>query len=212
MEYSKILITEDLGVMEYSRAWEYQKKLVQQRLNNPELPDILLLVEHPPVYTLGTGSTLNNLKFDPNNFSGQLYRTERGGEVTYHCPGQIVLYPILNLRRHQQDLHWYLRQLEQVMINVLANYGVTARRISGLTGVWVGDEKISAVGVKVKRWITMHGVALNLCCDLSGFAQIIPCGIEDKSVTSLHKLISHCPSVDKTKKEIIRVFVDIFSY
>jgi len=142
------------------------------------------------------------------NYIGQ----ERGGEVTYHCLGQIVVYPILNLRHHQQDLHWYLRQLEEVVIGVLGNYGVKAHRISDLTGVWVDNEKISAVGIKVKRWITMHGLAFNLCCDLSGFAQIIPCGIEDKSVTSLHRLIPHCPSVDEMKKEIIRMFVNVFHY
>ena len=118
-----------------------KKKLVQNRLDHADLDDVLLLVEHPAVYTLGTGSTLDNLKFDLNDFSGQLFRTERGGEVTYHCLGQIVIYPILNLRNHQQDLHWYLRQLEEVIIQLLAFYGVEGTRIEGLTGVWVNEQK-----------------------------------------------------------------------
>ncbi|AFZ48732.1 lipoate-protein ligase B [Cyanobacterium stanieri PCC 7202] len=198
MTEKKILV-ENLGIIPYEQAWDYQKKLVQQRLENPDLEDILLLLEHPPVYTLGTGSTVDNLKFDLNKFSGQLFRTERGGEVTYHCLGQIVMYPIVNLRHHQQDLHWYLRQLEEVVIQLLAIYGIKAQRIEGLTGVWVGDAKISAMGIKAKRWITMHGLALNVCCNLSGFEQIIPCGIRDKSVTRLVDFVPDVP-IDEVKK------------
>lgn len=207
----KRILIEDLGIIPYEKAWDYQKKLVQQRLENPNLQDILLLLEHPPVYTLGTGSTINNLKFDLNNFSGQLFRTERGGEVTYHCPGQIIIYPILNLRHHRQDLHWYLRQLEEVVIQLLAVYGIKAQRIAGLTGVWVSDGKISAMGIKVKRWITMHGLALNICCDLSGFEKIIPCGIQDKSVTRLVDFVPDV-SMDEVKKQLIKVFKQVFNY
>lgn len=210
MTEKKILV-ENLGIIPYEQAWDYQKKLVQQRLENPGLEDILLLLEHPPVYTLGTGSTVDNLKFDLNKFSGQLFRTERGGEVTYHCPGQTVMYPIINLRHHQQDLHWYLRQLEEVIIQLLAIYGIKAQRIEGLTGVWVGDSKISAMGIKVKRWITMHGLALNVCCDLSGFEQIIPCGIRDKSVTRLVDFVPDVP-MDEVKKQLITVFKQVFDY
>jgi lipoyl(octanoyl) transferase len=184
--------------------------LVQARLAHPELPDQLLLVEHPPVYTLGTGSSLDNLKFDLNNFSGEIYRTERGGEVTYHCPGQIVVYPILNLRYYQQDLHWYLRQLEEVIIKLLANYEISAQRIAGLTGVWIGDKKVAAIGIKVKKWITMHGFALNVCCDLSGFECIIPCGIKDKGVTSLHQYIPDI-TIEQIKADLVDRFVEVFS-
>lgn len=207
---TRSLHIEKLGLTPYQTAWEYQKKLVQARLENPQLPDQLLLVEHPPVYTLGTGSILTNLKFDPNNFSGEIYRIERGGEVTYHCPGQIVAYPILNLRYYQQDLHWYLRQLEEVIIQLLASYGIIAQRIEGLTGVWIGDKKIAAIGIKVKRWITMHGFAINICCDLSGFDKIIPCGIKDKAVTSLHEYIPHI-TVEKIEDNLVDRFIEVFS-
>jgi lipoyl(octanoyl) transferase len=147
--------------------------------------DVLLLLEHPPVYTLGQGASLEFLKFDPNEVNTQLYRIERGGEVTYHCPGQLVGYPILNLRYYQQDLHWYLRQLEEVLIQVLAVLGLQGSRIPGMTGVWLEGRKVAAIGIKVSRWITMHGFALNVCPDLTGFERIVPCGIADKPVGSL---------------------------
>ena len=207
----RLIVIEDLNLTPYKVAWDYQKQLVQARLNNPELPDKLLLVEHPPVYTLGTGSTLDNLKFDLKNFAGEIHRIERGGEVTYHCPGQMVVYPILNLGYYQQDLHWYLRQLEEVIIRLLAIYGVYGSRIDRLTGVWIGDEKVAAIGIKVKRWITMHGFALNICCDLSGFEKIIPCGIKDKSVTSLNKYIPDI-TIDKVKYNLISCFIEVFSH
>jgi lipoyl(octanoyl) transferase len=207
---TRIIEVEDLGLMPYKLAWEYQQKLVKERLENPKLPDKLLLVEHPSVYTLGTGSTLDNLKFDLNNFSGEIYRTERGGEVTFHCLGQIVVYPILNLCYYQQDLHWYLRQLEEVIIQLLAKYNLQGERINGLTGVWINDEKIAAMGIKVKRWITMHGVALNVCCDLSGFDKIIPCGIKGKFVT---KLSYYDPDVNilEVKEQLVKIFFQVFS-
>ena len=170
------------------------------------MPDALLLLEHPPVYTLGQGSTPDFLKFDPAHSEVELYRTERGGEVTYHCPGQLVGYPILNLRRHRQDLHWYLRELEAVLIDVLAVYHLKARRIEGLTGVWVEDHKVAAIGIKVSRWITFHGFALNVCPDLSGFSRIVPCGIGDRPVGSLAQF---CPQL--TVEAVRPVLVEKFS-
>lgn len=161
----------------------------------PSLEDVLLLLEHPPVYTLGQGATLEFLKFDPEISSAELHRVERGGEVTYHCPGQLVGYPILNLQRHQPDLHWYLRQLEEVVIQAIAPFGLKGDRIPGLTGVWVEGRKVAAVGIKVSRWITMHGFALNVDPDLSGFEAIVPCGIPDKPVGSLAQFI---PGISKT--------------
>ncbi len=204
-----VIQVQDLGLMSYQSAWDYQKKLFTAKLENSDLPDILLLVEHPAVYTLGRGATLDNLKFDPHNSPHQVYRLERGGEVTYHCQGQIVGYPILNLRNYQTDLHWYLRQLEEVIIQLLAKYNLQARRIEGLTGVWVNDSKIAAIGIKVKRWITMHGFALNVCCDLRGFERIIPCGIKDKSVTSLHQLVSDI-NIERVKQELAIAFKQVF--
>ncbi len=201
---------EDLGLMPYELAWDYQKKLFSAKLENPDLPDILLLVEHPAVYTLGRGATLDNLKFNPDHSPHQLYRLERGGEVTYHCQGQIVGYPILNLRNYQTDLHWYLRQLEEVIIQLLAKYHLQATRIKGLTGVWINDSKIAAIGIKVKRWITMHGFSLNVCCDLTGFERIIPCGITDKSVISLHQLIPNI-SIEQVKQDLAIAFQEVFN-
>lgn len=205
----QIIEVKDLGLMPYNLAWDYQKKLFTAKLENPQLPDILLLVEHPAVYTLGRGATLNNLKFNPDNSPYQLYRLERGGEVTYHCQGQIVGYPILNLHNYQTDLHWYLRQLEEVIIKLLAQYNLQGERIEGLTGVWVNDCKIAAIGIKVKRWITMHGFSLNVCCDLTGFENIIPCGIADKSVISLHQLIPNI-NLPQVKEDLVIAFQQVF--
>lgn len=178
-----------MDCLEYETVWHWQRSLLNARLDNPALEDVLLLLEHPPVYTLGTGSTLNHLKFDPAHSPAALHRTERGGEVTYHCPGQLVGYPILNLHRYQPDLHWYLRQLEAVVIQTLAAFGMQGERVPGLTGVWVEGVKVAAIGIKVKRWITMHGFALNVCPDLAGFEQIVPCGISDRAVGSLVQFV-----------------------
>lgn len=178
-------LLDNQGLVPYAVAWEQQRSLVAQRIQDPTLDDVLLLLEHPPVYTLGQGASLEFLKFDPNEVNTQLYRIERGGEVTYHCPGQLVGYPILNLRHYQQDLHWYLRQLEEVLIQVLGVLGLQGDRIPGMTGVWLEGRKIAAIGIKVSRWITMHGFALNVCPDLAGFERIVPCGIADKPVGSL---------------------------
>jgi lipoyl(octanoyl) transferase len=195
--------------MSYLEALAWQRSLLQSRIDNPDLEDVLILLEHPPVYTLGQGATLEFLKFDPENSKVEIHRVERGGEVTYHCPGQIVGYPILNLYRHQQDLHWYLRQLESVLIKVLQVYGLSGDRIPGLTGVWVEGRKVAAIGIKVKRWITMHGFALNVCPDLSGFEQIVPCGIPDKPVGSLSQWIPGI-TTSEVRGEIIQAFSEVF--
>lgn len=178
-------LLDNQGLVPYAVAWEQQRSLVAQRIQDPTLDDVLLLLEHPPVYTLGQGASIEFLKFDPNEANTLLYRIERGGEVTYHCPGQLVGYPILNLRHYQQDLHWYLRQLEEVLIQVLSVLGLQGDRIPGMTGVWLEGRKVAAIGIKVSRWITMHGFALNVCPDLTGFERIVPCGITDKPVGSL---------------------------
>lgn len=197
------------GIIDYQTAWEWQKSLQQERIEDRDRSDVLILLEHPPVYTLGTGSSLEHLKFDPQDPQYALYRIERGGEITYHCPGQIVAYPILNLRYHQQDLHWYLRQLEQVIISVLALHNLTGVRIDGLTGVWIDGQKVAAIGIKVSKWITMHGFALNVCPDLSGFDRIVPCGIVDRSVTSMSNFI---PNIDPNlvRHQIMTKFAEIF--
>lgn len=196
-------------LVNYRQAWEYQRSLVAERVNDASLNDVLILLEHPPVYTLGTGSTLDFLNFDPQNTNFEIHRIERGGEVTYHCPGQLVGYPVINLHYYQQDLHWYLRQLEAVIINALTNYGLKAYRLPEYTGVWLEGKKIAAIGIKVRRWITMHGFALNVCPDLSGFEQIVPCGIRDKQVGSLQDFIPNI-TVEKIREDIAQAFASVF--
>lgn len=217
----------------YRQAWDLQHALVDQLKQDPEAPDSLILLEHQPVYTLGTASRLENVLFpaphvhhppnfvsstsayDTNATNGRedihIVRTERGGEVTYHGPGQIVVYPIMNLRRHKMDLHWYLRSLEDVVITMLKEeYALKAERKHGLTGVWVADQKVCAMGLKVSKWITMHGFALNVNMDLAPFKRIIPCGISNYGVSSLHLLTpdAHCQM--RAREGIIRAFDKTF--
>ncbi|WP_013321893.1 lipoyl(octanoyl) transferase LipB [Gloeothece verrucosa] len=202
-------LLKNLGLVSYPVAWTIQQALVQERLQNPNLEDILLLLEHPPVYTLGTGANLKFLKFNPDDSPIEVHRIERGGEVTYHCPGQLVGYPILNLRFYKQDLHWYLRQLEEVIIELLKMYGLNGERLEGLTGVWLKGYKVAAIGIKVSRWITMHGFALNVCPDLSGFECIVPCGIEDRPVGSLADFIEKI-SLEQVRQDLKKAFSQVF--
>ncbi len=196
-------------LMPYLTALDWQRSLLSERINNPDLDDVLILLEHPPVYTLGTRASWEFLKFDPNQTKWDVYRVERGGEVTYHCPGCLVGYPILNLKYYRQDLHWYLRQLEEVLIRALAVYGLKGERFPGLTGVWLEGRKVAAIGIKVRRWITLHGFALNVCPDLMGFEQIVPCGISDKSVGSLAQFIPDI-SLDQVRCQVAAAFAEVF--
>ncbi len=203
-------LLDNQGLVPYSVAWEQQRSLLTQRINDPSLDDVLLLLEHAPVYTLGQGASLEFLKFDPTEVSCEVHRVERGGEVTYHCPGQLVGYPILNLRYYKQDLHWYLRQLEEVLIQLLAVYGLKGERVVGMTGVWLEGRKVAAIGIKVSRWITMHGFALNVCPDLTGFERIVPCGIADKPVGSLAQFIPGI-SVEPMRQLAAAMFAEVFN-
>jgi lipoyl(octanoyl) transferase len=209
MKMQRECLLQNQGLVPYTVAWEQQRSLVAERIKNPSLNDLLLLLEHPPVYTLGQGATLDFLKFEPNAVNFEVHRVERGGEVTYHCPGQLVGYPILNLRHYQQDLHWYLRQLEEVLIELLALYGLKGDRVSGMTGVWLEGRKIAAIGIKVSRWITMHGFALNVCPDLTGFERIVPCGIADKPVGSLAQFIPGI-TVEQVRLNVADLFAKVF--
>ena len=202
-------VIKNQGIVKYTQALSQQRSLLTERINNPDLSDVLILLEHPRVYTLGTGSTLDFLKFDPQAAEFEIHRTERGGEVTYHCLGQLVGYPIINLRYYKQDLHWYLRQLEAVVINTLANYGLKAYRIPELTGVWLEGKKVAAIGIKVRRWITMHGFAINVCPDMSGFKRIVPCGISDRPVGSLAEFIPNI-TVQQVQVDVAKAFAKIF--
>ncbi len=199
----------DLGLVPYTRARAIQQSLLADRRDNPDLEDVLILLEHPPVYTLGQGATLDFLKFDPNGSDWEVHRVERGGEVTYHCPGQLVGYPILNLRRHRPDLHWYLRQLEEVLIQVLAVWGLEGSRLPGLTGVWHEGRKVAAIGIKASRWITMHGFALNVCPNLEGFERIVPCGIADKPVGSLAQFVPDI-EINSVRRAVADAFARVF--
>lgn len=169
----------------FERGWHAQRQLQQRLLLQPEGPDAVILLQHEPCYTLGRGADPGFLRFDAANPPLPLHRIDRGGEVTHHCPGQLVLYPVLNLQRHGADLHLYLRQLEQVVIDLLAEYGLAAERLAGLTGVWLEGHKLAAIGVGAKRWISQHGLALNVDCDLAGFSQVVPCGLADRPVGRL---------------------------
>lgn len=209
MDFRRRCLLQNQGLVAYSVAWEQQRSLVADRIKDPSLDDLLLLLEHPPVYTLGQGATLEFLKFNPTAVNFEVHRVERGGEVTYHCPGQLVGYPILNLRHYQQDLHWYLRQLEEVLIQLLALYGLKGDRVSGMTGVWLEGCKVAAIGIKVSRWITMHGFALNVCPDLTGFEHIVPCGIADKSVGSLAQFMPGI-TVEQVRLDLSVKFAEIF--
>jgi len=203
-------LLDNQGLIPYSVAWEQQRSLVAERVKDGNLNDVLLLLEHPPVYTLGQGASLEFLKFDPTQVNWEVHRVERGGEVTYHCPGQLVGYPILNLRHYQQDLHWYLRQLEEVLIQLLSIYALKGARIAGMTGVWVEGRKVAAIGIKVSRWITMHGFALNVCPDLSGFERIVPCGIADKPVGSLAQFLPEI-TVEQVRSDVASTFAEVFN-
>lgn len=178
------------GEVPYLKALDWQKQRLAAMQNN-DLADGLLLLSHPPVYTLGQGASLEHLRFDPSDPAYALHRVERGGEVTYHGPGQWVGYALMNLRRYQQDLHWYLRQLEAVVIATLAEFGLKGERLEGLTGVWVEDCKVAAIGIRATRWITWHGFALNVNPDMRAFAAIVPCGLRDQSVGCLADFIPH---------------------
>jgi lipoyl(octanoyl) transferase len=197
------------GVIPYSEALTWQRHLLGDRIKNPNLEDVLILLEHPPVYTLGQGANSEFLKFDSTQTMYEVHRVERGGEVTYHCPGQLVGYPILNLQYYQKDLHWYLRQLEEVLIRTLNIYGLQGERHPGFTGVWLEGRKIAAIGIKVSRWITMHGFALNVCPDMTGFERIVPCGIADKPVGSLAQWIPDI-SLLEVRSHVAQCFAEVF--
>jgi lipoyl(octanoyl) transferase len=178
------LKTRWLGRMDFSEALELQEKIVAQKWHDPEAPDELLLLEHEPVYTIGRTPDKSSL-LGAAHLPYPLFAINRGGQATYHGPGQLIGYPIVDLRRCGQDLHRYLRWLEELIIELLENYEITATQRLGLTGVWIDNRKIASIGVGVRHWITMHGFALNVGGDLTPFAQIVPCGISDVSMTSI---------------------------
>ena len=204
----------DLGTLDYQSALDLQRELVEQRKRG-EIPDQLLLLEHPDVITLGAknrGDRAHVLESDAA-LAGKgiaLFETGRGGDVTYHGPGQLVGYPIIDLKPDRCDVHRYVRDLEEVLIRAVSDFGIEAGRSEGLTGIWVGREKLAAIGVRISRWITSHGFALNVATDLSRFGLIVPCGIADKGVTSMAALLGRPLPMDEVRKTVASRFAEIF--
>ncbi|MEP6493995.1 MAG: lipoyl(octanoyl) transferase LipB [bacterium] len=184
------LWVERLGVMPYAQALELQRQVARARIAGTISEDVLLLVEHPPVVTLGRSSKERNLLASPEVLAArgvELFEVERGGDVTFHGPGQLVGYPIIDLKRHRQDLHWYLRQVEQALIVALGDVGIAGERSVGYTGVWTQGRKIASIGVHARDWVTWHGFALNVSTDLSYFQLMVPCGIQSVTMTSVDR-------------------------
>ena len=172
--------------VQYDKAWHWQKEWQGKLLTDPNHGQAVWLLEHLPCYTLGRGANEENILFDLDAPPAALHRTDRGGEVTYHSPGQLVVYPVLDLRLYKKDLDWYLRQLEAVVLDVMNSLGLPGERSPGLTGLWIEGRKVAAIGVGCRRWVTQHGLALNVDCDLEGFNQVIPCGLEGSQVGRLN--------------------------
>lgn len=205
----------DVGRCDYDRAWALQKDLHARILDDPDGAAYLVLVEHPPVITLGKSADRANVLFSAEELAKQgvqLRDVDRGGDVTYHGPGQLVAYPIMRLTGKRRDVHGYFRSLEQVVIALLAEYGIEAGRQQGLTGVWVGDEKVCAMGVAIRRWTTYHGLALNVSPDLSHFQLITPCGIAGKGVTSMARLLGRTVSVQEVAGRLVEHFTEEFEF
>ena len=198
------IIVLDLGHRPYQEVWDLQKEMQAKRINT-QIEDTLILVEHEPVYTLGKNADENHLLQNRDESVG-VFQIERGGDITFHGPGQLVGYPILDLSNYKKSVSWYMRTLEQVTIDVLDEIGIEAKRREGLTGVWVGDEKIAAQGVRISRWVTMHGFALNVNTDLSFYDGIIPCGIFDHGVTSIEQLLGEKQDMETVKQVVIKKF------
>ena len=201
-----------LGRTRYGEAWELQRR-VFDRCVRGAADDTLLLTEHEPVYTIGKGGDQNHLLASDEELSKdgtEVFRIDRGGDITYHGPGQIVGYPILNLQHHTPDIHKYLRDLEEVIIRTLTRFDIRGEREPDLTGVWVKGEKIAALGVRVSKWVTMHGFALNVNTDLQRFARIIPCGIFHKGVTSMEQLLGRRILLAEVETTLTESFSDVF--
>jgi lipoyl(octanoyl) transferase len=203
-----------LGIVPYAEALELQKRLVDDRRAG-RIPDQLLLLEHPPVITLGVKARndRSHVVAPPDALAAEgveLFESGRGGDVTYHGPGQLVGYPVLDLRPDRCDVHRYVRDLEEVLIRTAAAFDVRAGRVPGLTGVWVGSEKLAAIGVRIARWVTSHGFAINVNTNLAHFDFIVPCGIRDKGVTSLGRLLGRGVPVATVEEAVIGAFTDVF--
>ena len=208
------LVVRRLGILGYAEGLELQRRLVDARRAG-EIPDTLLLLQHPHVLTLGVklADAKSHVLASPEELTAlgvQIFEAGRGGDVTYHGPGQLVAYPILDLRPDRCDVHRYVRDLEEVMILVCASMGLTAGRVAGKSGAWIGDNKVGAVGVRISRWITSHGIALNVGPNLDYFSLIVPCGIADKGVTSLARELGREVPMEEVEEFFAANFADVF--
>jgi lipoate-protein ligase B len=209
----KKAVVVNLGRTSFGDTWGMQKKIFDMR-EASRIPDILILNEHNHVYTIGKSGCGDHLLASKEELlknNVEVYNIDRGGDITYHGPGQLIGYPILDLTDHYLDIHRYLRDLEEVIILTLGEYRINAHRDKEFTGVWVGNEKIAAIGIKVSRWITMHGFALNIATDLSYFDRIIPCGIFHRGITSMNKVLGNDIPTDDVAASIIRNFSEVFN-
>jgi lipoyl(octanoyl) transferase len=207
------LLTSHLGTVPYGLALELQRDLARRRIAGQIDEDVLLLLEHPPVVTLGRTAKETHILWSPERLRErgvETYEVERGGDVTFHGPGQLVGYPIFDLKRHRRDLHWYLRQLEEALIVALANVGIEAERSRGYTGVWTHGRKIASIGVHARDWVTWHGFALNVTTDLSFFDLIVPCGIPQVQMTSVTREVGGDVTMDEMSGAITRAFAQVF--
>jgi lipoate-protein ligase B len=201
-----------LGMVEYGAAYQLQKKLQQQRVEG-EIGDTLLLLEHPPTVTVGKAGSIDNILVPRETLSKlgiSLYFVDRGGDVTYHGPGQLVGYPILDLSSRGGDLKRYVRDLEEVLIRTLGDFSIKAGRDPRHVGVWIDQKKIASIGLSIREWVTMHGFALNVSTDLEGFSLIHPCGFKDRKTASLQELLSFCPSLEQVTECLLQHFYEIF--
>ena len=200
--------TMNLGKKSYGEVWNLQKKMQIKRMAG-EIDDLLILVEHDPVYTLGKNADVNHL-LQSRDRTIEVFNVERGGDITFHGPGQLVGYPIIDLVNYKKSVSWYMHSLEQLTIEVLSEFEISAKRVKGLTGVWVGDKKIAAQGVRLTRWVTMHGFSINVNTDLSYYNGIIPCGIFDRGVTSMEELLGSTQKMEKIRTLVVNKFNQIF--
>jgi len=200
-----------LGVVDYQQAYGLQKEFVGKHIEGKG-ENALILLQHNPVITIGRGGDKKNILVSEKYLEStgiKLYEIDRGGDVTYHGPGQLTGYPIIDLKLFKKDIYWYLRQLEEVIIKVLAEYGIIGKRVEGYTGVWVNDEKICAIGIAVRHWITYHGFALNVYPNMSHFGLITPCGITDKGVTSIEKILGYKANMDEIMDITASAFTEL---
>ncbi|MCX6143943.1 MAG: lipoyl(octanoyl) transferase LipB [Ignavibacteriales bacterium] len=209
---TKHILVSHLGRTRYAETWDLQHKLLELRQRG-QIEDVLLFTEHDHVYTIGKGGDDNHLLASDDELTQdgtEVFHIDRGGDITYHGPGQVVGYPIVDLNQHSPDIHAYLRQLEEVLIATLGTFGIQGGREEGMTGVWTSGEKIAAIGVKVSRWVTMHGFALNVNTDLQKFARIIPCGIFHKGVTSMKQVLGREIALEEVERKLTESFASIF--